>query len=68
MIFYNTRDGKPRCKNALTPVEAAIEQGCWPEPEYAEIVNTTELGNLQLSKRDEADLVSFLKTLSDQFI
>ena len=65
--FYNTRDSKPRCKNPLTPVDAAMEQGCWPEPEYPETVNTAELGNLQLSKTDEADLVSFMKTLSDQF-
>ena len=64
--FYNSRDTKPRCKNPLTPVEAAMEQGCWPEPEYPETVNTAELGNLQLSKTDEADLVSFMKTLSDQ--
>ena len=64
--FYNTRDTKPRCKNPLTPVESAVVQGCWPEPEYAETVNTTELGNLQLSKTEEADLVTFLKTLSDQ--
>ena len=44
-----------------------MEQGCWPGPEYPETVNTAELGNLQLSKTDEADLVSFMKILSDQF-
>lgn len=64
--FYNTRDSKPRCNNPLTPVEAAMEQGCWPEPEYPETVNRSELGNLQLSKSEQADLVVFLQTLSDQ--
>ncbi|MCL4559417.1 MAG: cytochrome C [Chloroflexi bacterium] len=37
----------------------------WPEPEYALTVNTTELGNLGLTPKQEEYIVSFLKTLSD---
>lgn len=64
--FYNSRDSKPRCASAWTPVEEAERQGCWPEPEYPATVNTTELGQLQLSSAEQSDLVAFLKTLSDR--
>jgi cytochrome c peroxidase len=37
----------------------------WPPPEVPENVNTDELGNLGLNAQDEADLVAFLKTLTD---
>jgi cytochrome c peroxidase len=66
--FYNSRDSKPQCANPLTPVQAAIEQGCWPAPEFPETVNRRELGNLQLSEQERKDLVSFLETLSDQAV
>ena len=66
--FYNTRDAKPACVNALTPVEAAIAQGCWPVPEVPANVNTKELGNLHLTTAQEEALVAFLKTLSDGFV
>jgi cytochrome c peroxidase len=37
----------------------------WPEPEYPDTVNFSELGNLGLSKADEDALVKFMRTLSD---
>lgn len=37
----------------------------WPEPEVAENVNTTEMGNLKLNKAQELWIIAFLKTLSD---
>ena len=39
----------------------------WPAPEVAQNVNTTELGNLGLTPRDEAAIVAFLKTLTDGY-
>jgi cytochrome c peroxidase len=51
--FYNARD-------------VAAEN--WPAPEYADTMNTEELGNLGLTNAQENDLVAFLKTLSDEFI
>jgi cytochrome c peroxidase len=65
--FYNTRDVKPVCDDPFTLVEDAIDQGCWPEPEVPENVNTTELGDLKLSEAEEAAIVAFLKTLSDGY-
>lgn len=50
--FYNTRDTDPG----------------WPTPEVAENVNHSELGNLGLSTGEEADLVAFLRTLSDGYV
>jgi cytochrome c peroxidase len=66
--FYNTRDAKPPCLNAFTPVEDAIAQGCWPAPEVPVNVNTKELGNLQLTDAQEDAIVAFLKTLSDGYL
>ena len=51
--FYNARD---------------VERGRWAPPEYSPTVNTKELGNLGLGAEDEADLVAFLRTLSDGFL
>ena len=74
--FYNTRDVKPVCTNdpatgidesIFTTVEDAIAQGCWPEPEVAANVNTSELGNLHLTETQEDAIVAFMKTLSDGY-
>jgi cytochrome c peroxidase len=37
----------------------------WPAPEVADTVNSEELGNLGLTPSEEADIVAFMKTLSD---
>lgn len=41
--------------------------GTWPAPEVAENVNRDELGELGLTPQEEADLVAFLKTLSNDY-
>lgn len=51
--FYDERD-------------AMIDQGL-VVPEVAENINNEELGNLGLTDQEEADLVAFLRTLSDGF-
>jgi cytochrome c peroxidase len=63
--FYNTRDLKLRCSNRFTDVETAEQEGCWPEPGIANTINTGDLGNLGLNDQESADLVAFLKALSD---
>ena len=63
--FYNTRDVKPECPNPLTTMEDAMAQGCWPAPEIADNVNTSELGDLGLSDAEEDAIVAFLETLTD---
>jgi cytochrome c peroxidase len=40
----------------------------WPAPEVTANVNTTELGNLRLSAREEAALVTFMRTLTDGYM
>jgi cytochrome c peroxidase len=65
--FYNTRDVKPQCANRFTTEADALTQGCWPEPEVAENLNTTELGDLGLTTEEEDAIVAFLTALSDGY-
>jgi len=37
----------------------------WPAPEVPETVNKAELGNLGLTAEEEAAIVAFLETLTD---
>lgn len=64
--FYNTRDVLPTCGDENTRADWGVY--CWPAPEVAENMNTSELGNLGLSHEEEAAIVSFLKTLSDGYL
>jgi cytochrome c peroxidase len=64
--FYNTRDVLPTCPVDYTEAQA-LAANCWPAPEFAGTVNREELGNLGLSSEEEADIVAFLKTLSDGY-
>ena len=66
--FYNTRDVKMRCPDPLTPIEEALANDCWPEPEVSANLNTDELGDLGLSFEEEMAIVAFLKALSDGYI
>lgn len=50
--FYNTRD---------------VPGADWPDPEVAQNVNTTEMGNLGLNHGEELAIVAFLRTLSDGY-
>jgi cytochrome c peroxidase len=60
--FYNTRDALDPCEALDHPKPG---RNCWPAPEVPHTVNFDELGNLGLSDKDEANLVAFMKTLSD---
>jgi cytochrome c peroxidase len=50
--FYNTRD---------------VPGGGRPAPEVPQNVNTDEMGNLRLTAEEEAAVVAFLRTLSDDY-
>lgn len=65
--FYNTRDVKPRCEEPLTTEADALAQGCWPAPEVADNLNTTDVGNLHLTDEQEDAIVAFLETLTDGY-
>lgn len=64
--FYNTRDVLPTCPGEYNE-ELAMAANCWPAPEFAANLNTSELGDLGLTPQEEANLVAFLKTLSDGY-
>jgi cytochrome c peroxidase len=40
---------------------------CWPPPEDPRNLNKKQLGNLKLTDQEEDDLVTFLKTLTDDY-
>jgi len=72
--FYNTRDTKQRvCEDINDP---GFGTDCWPAWELQHLanggkipdtINREELGNLGLSLEGEADLVAFMKTLTDDY-
>jgi cytochrome c peroxidase len=66
--FYNDRDLRPTCTDALWTREAdAQAQACWPGPEVEANVNRDELGNLGLTDAEVDDIVAFMKTLTDGY-
>lgn len=62
--FYNTRDLWPICPS-FKPEAEAIAAHCWPLAELPATVNHSEMGNLGLTPREEAQIVAFLGTLTD---
>jgi len=60
--FYNTRDTLSLCVDNNDP---GFGVTCWPAPEVPQNVNVDELGDLKLTAVQEADIVAFMKTLSD---
>jgi len=65
--FYATRDTKPVCVDPTVTATEATALGCWPAAEFDATKNADELGNLPLTKRDKADIVAFLNTLTDGY-
>jgi len=63
--FYNTRDVKDVCPGPYTADEA-MAADCWPAPEVGVNVNSDELGDLGLNADEEAAIVAFMRTLSDE--
>ena len=62
--FYNTRDVLGRVSDNTEP---GFGSEGWPEPEVLQNVNTDELGDLRLTAEEEAALVAFMKTLTDDY-
>ena len=63
--FYNTRDVLAQCSEPLA-IGEEIGVNCWPAPETAANINTGELGDLGMTADEEAEVVAFLKTLTDE--
>lgn len=62
--FYNTRDVLGSVPDNNDPGFGVTG---WPAPEVPETVNDSELGDLGLSAEEEAALVAFMKTLTDDY-
>src|SRR5437016_12750921 len=58
--FYNTRDAFPHCP----PGSPGEKVTCWPAPEVPANENTV-IGKLGLTEKEEDQIVSFLRTLTD---
>ncbi len=65
--FYNTRDVLPKCTEPADIFNSGFGKTCWPEGEFNATRNISELGALGLSGQDEVDLVSYLKTFTDNY-
>lgn len=72
--FYNTRDTMPRVCVDINDTGFGVD--CWPawelqgladSGEIPDTVNRDELGDLGLSSAEEADLVAFMETLTDNY-
>jgi len=61
--FYNTRDVLPVCGSGKDPLPG---KNCWPASEEPRNVEREKTGNLGLTADEEAAVVAFLKTLSDE--
>lgn len=65
--FYNTRDVLPECQAPADATNPGFGITCWPKGEFHETRNTSELGDLGLTPQEEADLVEYLKTFTDNY-
>ncbi len=64
--FYNTRDTLGAvCADNNDP---GFGKTCWPAPEVPANMNVTELGNLGMTGKEEADVVAFLRALTDGYV
>ena len=66
--FYNTRDVLDTCEElGITNATAqeALNNNCWPTPEFPNPIRGL-VGNLRLTLEEEAALVAYLKTLTDE--
>jgi cytochrome c peroxidase len=61
--FYNTRDTLGPCKGPNVPDQKV---SCWPAPEVPQNLNTT-IGHLNLTDKEEDQIVAFMKTLTDGY-
>lgn len=68
VAFYNDRDIRPLCPTNQVAEADALAQGCWPAAEVITNVNREELGKLGLNTQEMADIVAFMKTLSDGWV
>lgn len=62
--FYNTRDTLGRLDSNTN---AGFGITGWPAPEISSNLSVAEIGNLRLTAAEEAQIVAFLRTLTDNY-
>lgn len=73
--FYNTANvnggtandfGVTRCPDNVQTEKDALKKNCWPAPAYGGGAIPFLVGDLHLTAEDEAAIVAYLKTLTDE--
>lgn len=60
--------GITRCRPSITEEREALQNNCWPAAEFPDtIAPTVLLGDLRLNLEDEAALVAYMKTFTDEY-
>lgn len=63
--FYNTRDVLPKCDPALGNLDPGFGVTCWAAPEIPDTMDSSFLGNLNLTDAEEDAIVAFMLTFTD---
>ena len=65
--FYNTRDVWPACDPGLGNRDPEFGKTCWARPEIPETMDSSFVGNLNLTEAEEDAIVAFMLTLTDGY-
>ncbi len=66
--FYNTRDVLDVCDPALGNLDPGFGVTCWPAPEIPDTMDSSFLGDLNLTDAEEDAIVAFMLTLTDGYM
>ena len=66
--FYNTRDVLPLCVDPADNTNPGFGVTCWPEPEIPETMDSSFLGDLNLTDAEEDAIVAFMLTFTDGYM
>ena len=65
--FYNTRDVLAVCDPALGNLDPGFGDTCWAAPEIPETMDSSFLGDLNLTDAEEDAIVAFMLTFTDGY-
>jgi len=66
--FYNTRDVLPMCDPSLGNLDPNFATSCWPAPEIPFTMDSSFMGDLNLTFNEEMAIVEFMKTFTDGYV
>ncbi len=65
--FYNTRDVLAVCDPVLGNLDPGFGISCWPAPEIPDTMDSSFLGDLNLTDAEEDAIVAFMLTFTDGY-